>query len=365
MSTILVIDDDDAIRDFLGLALTKHGFKVIEASGGLAGVKLARTGLPDLILCDLNMDEVDGYSAISVLRLHPATASIPVILITGEADLEGMRRGMALGADDYLPKPIRIQDLLAAINMRLKKQQLIREAAEQKVEELRSNLLMMMPHELLTPLTGILGISYAMTNDAERLSTSEIKTFGECLEESGKRMQRLVQNFLTCMEIELIEKEPGKAAALQTEGRVEFAATLETLARKVAATHGRGGDLVLAVAPATVAISEHFLSKILTELIVNAFRFSKPGTSVEIRATVGDGALDVLIQDQGIGMTPEHIAKVSAFMQFERKLHEQQGLGLGLYIAKRLTEIHGGQLGIESEPGIGTTVFVGFPLKTG
>jgi signal transduction histidine kinase len=178
-------------------------------------------------------------------------------------------------------------------------------------------------------------------------------------------MQRLIQNFFTCMEIELIEKEPGKAAALRAEGRVEFAPTLETLARKVAATHGRGGDLVLAVAPATVSISEHFLSKILTELISNAFKFSKRGTPVEIRATVGDGTLDVLIQDQGIGMTPEHIAKVSAFMQFERKLHEQQGLGLGLYIAKRLTELHGGQLGIESEPGIGTTVFVGFPLKMG
>lgn len=113
-----------------------------------------------------------------------------------------------------------------------------------------------------------------------------------------------------------------------------------------------------------VAISEEYLTKIVDELVHNAFKFSKAGKPVKIllSATDVDNALMMTISDQGRGLEADHIRKVGAYMQFERKLQEQQGLGLGLIIAKRLTELHGGSLVIQSELGKGTTVVVRLPL---
>ena len=97
MRKILVIDDEEWLREMMLLALRQRGFEVIEAENGATGIEKARKELPDLILCDVNMEKVDGYLALSSLRGDPATAAIPFILMTGLADNAGMRHGMELG----------------------------------------------------------------------------------------------------------------------------------------------------------------------------------------------------------------------------------------------------------------------------
>src|ERR1035438_9461613 len=105
MKKILVIDDEEWLREMIHLALQQRGFQIIEPADGADGIELARKELPDLILCDINMGKVDGYLTLSSLRNEAPTAAIPFILMTGLADNAGMRHGMELGADDYLPKP--------------------------------------------------------------------------------------------------------------------------------------------------------------------------------------------------------------------------------------------------------------------
>src|SRR6201996_8781916 len=156
MKKILVIDDEEWLREMMLLALRQRGFEVIEAENGERGIEVARKVLPDLILCDVNMDKVDGYLTLSSLRNEPSTAAIPFILMTGLADNAGMRHGMELGADDYLPKPFTIEALYAAVEARIKKSDALREEAEKKMADLRDNITTMLPHELRTPLIGIL-----------------------------------------------------------------------------------------------------------------------------------------------------------------------------------------------------------------
>ena len=103
MKRILVIDDEEWLREMVHMALAQKGFDVIEAENGAVGIDKARKELPDLILCDVNMEKVDGYLTLSSLRNEPTTAAIPFILMTGRVDNAGMRHGMELGADDYLP----------------------------------------------------------------------------------------------------------------------------------------------------------------------------------------------------------------------------------------------------------------------
>ncbi len=120
-NTILVIEDHDEIRENLVEILEISGYAVVHASNGIEGVKKARMFQPDLILCDILMPELDGYGVLRVLSKEPKTMSIPFIFLTAKTEIEDMRRGMSLGADDYIMKPFDDAQLLDAIEVRLKK----------------------------------------------------------------------------------------------------------------------------------------------------------------------------------------------------------------------------------------------------
>src|SRR5882724_8021973 len=160
------------------LALRQRGYEVIEAHNGHDGIEKARAELPDLILCDVNMGKVDGYLTLAALRTEAPTAAIPFILMTGLADNAGMRHGMEMGADDYLPKPFTIEGLYASVEARLKKAQAVTQRAESRLDELRENISMMLPHELRTPLNGILAFAEILASDAETLAPGEIASMG-------------------------------------------------------------------------------------------------------------------------------------------------------------------------------------------
>jgi signal transduction histidine kinase len=361
MKKILVIDDEQYLREMVRMALRHKGFDVVEAENGEAGIEIAQKELPDLILCDVNMDQMNGYLTLSSLRNQPATASIPFILMTGRADNAGMRHGMELGADDYLAKPFTLEELHAAVGARLKKAQALRQEAESKLAELRDNLTLMLPHELRTPLNGILGYGEILTAEAATLPPGEIAEMGRVIYDSGKRLERLIENFLIYAQLELLAADPRKITALSHK-RTQFPARIiEERALAQAQSAGRGADLVLELTKACVGMSEDYLAKIVDELVQNAFKFSPAGTPVKVVLAELPGHLMLTIADRGRGFSTEHIAKIGAYMQFDRKIQEQQGQGLGLSIAKRLTELHGGTLNIQSGGEEGTAVTVKLP----
>jgi two-component system sensor histidine kinase/response regulator len=361
MKKILVIDDEEWLREMMLLALRQRGFEVIEAENGERGIELARKELPDLILCDVNMDKVDGYLTLSSLRSESATASIPFILMTGLADQAGMRHGMELGADDYLPKPFTIEALYAAVDARLKKAKTVREEAERKLNDLRDNISMMLPHELRTPLNGILAYGEILVADAETISRKDIADMGQVIYDSGKRLERLVENFLIYAQLELLNSDPQNLHSLLRKQTPSPVPIIEQQAREQAALAKRPNDLVLELANVPMPISDEYLAKIVEELVQNAFKFSSMNTPVRVTVADSDNNVTFSVSDQGRGFSTEHITKVGAYMQFDRKLHEQQGLGLGLTIVRRLTDLHGGTLTIQSKKGEGTMVTLKLP----
>jgi len=361
MKKILVIDDEEWLREMMLLALRQRGFEVIEAENGEKGIEIARKEIPDLILCDVNMDKVDGYLTLSSLRSETVTASIPFILMTGLADQAGMRHGMELGADDYLPKPFTIEALYAAVDARLKKAKTVREEAERKLADLRDNISMMLPHELRTPLNGILAYGEILIADAETISPKDIAEMGQVIHDSGKRLERLIENFLIYAQLELLNSDPQFQHTLLRKQTPHPAPLIEQYAREQAQLARRPQDLKLELADAPLPISDEYLSKVVEELVQNAFKFSSANTPVIVKLMDSDNGVTLSVSDVGRGFSTEHITKVGAYMQFDRKLHEQQGLGLGLTIVRRLSELHGGTLTIQSEKGVSTVVSVKFP----
>jgi signal transduction histidine kinase len=361
-SKILVIDDEEWLREMIRLALEQHDFEVFEASDSDQGAAKARELLPDLIICDVNMSKSgDGYATLSKLRDDVATATIPFILMTGLADSAGMRHGMELGADDYLPKPFKVDELYATVNARLRKVQTVRDEAEKKLSLLRSQISMMLPHEMRTPLNGIISNAEMLAESAGSLDPKLIAEMSREICQSGQRLERLIENFLIYAQLELVGTDVQSVAALRSARTKRPADLVRTAAAAQAETAGRSNDLVLELTDVPLALAEDYLKKIVTELVQNALKFSDPGTSVCVRLAAAGDEVEFSVRDCGRGFSTEQIRRIGAYMQFERKLQDEQGFGLGLAIAKKLVEVHGGALTVESCSGKGSTVTVKLP----
>lgn len=171
MSKILVIEDEDAIRNNILELLEAENFEAIGAENGYTGIRMAQESYPDLIICDILMPDIDGYTVLTELRQDPATEIIPFIFLTAKTDRDDLRLGMELGADDYITKPCTPTELLSAIAIRLAKHNAyIKQYAlertrakelQKKVQELqqmsntREELIKKISEELRDPLSSI------------------------------------------------------------------------------------------------------------------------------------------------------------------------------------------------------------------
>ncbi len=363
MNKILIIEDEDDIRDIIVEILTAHGYQVIDTDNGETGINLAIAHHPDLILCDIMMPGIDGYEVLRQLHGNPSTDVIPFIFLTAKAAKEDMRQAMELGADDYLSKPFTRAELLGAVKIRLEKKRLLQQQSEKKLDDLRQNLARSLPHELLTPLNGILGFAKLLSDQATKITADELKEMSEMIETSAWRLHRTIQNFLLHAQLEIMRQEPQR---LESFLRGETGSTqliLQVIAQKKAQEFNRTEDLHLDLEDTPLPVAENWLSKIAKELIDNAFKFSQPGSIVAVKTRINAPEFILTVCDRGRGMTAQQIANVGAYVQFERQLYEQQGSGLGLVIAQELIKCYGGRISIESSPKKGTTVSAIFPLN--
>jgi CheY-like chemotaxis protein len=125
MKKILIIEDDQIVGENMAELLEIVGYKVDLAKDGKLGVEKAKSILPDLIICDIRMPELDGYGVLHILSKEPSTSTIPFIFVTAKTEREDLRKGMEMGADDYLTKPFEDTELLKAVETRLKKNEIL------------------------------------------------------------------------------------------------------------------------------------------------------------------------------------------------------------------------------------------------
>lgn len=364
MTKILVIEDEESIRENILELLNAEEFEALGAENGQIGIELAYKHQPNLILCDVMMPEVDGYGVLEAVRSNPETTTIPFIFLTAKADKADTRKGMELGADDYLTKPCTADELLAAIATRLEKQAALYQQSQKKLDELRTNITHSLPHELRTPLNGIMGFAEILLSEYDSLDRAEIMEMLEQIQLSSKRLYRLIVNFLLYAELELLATNQERIQAMRNCQVSSAKTAIEEQANQEAQLFKREADLQIKLEDASLPIAAGRLKKIIEELIENACKFSLEGTPIHVRSVIANQQFIMTVSNEGRGMTPEQIARIGAHMQFERKLYEQQGSGLGLIIVKRLAELHGGGLAIESVPDEKITVSVSLPLSS-
>lgn len=350
MPLILIIETDPDLREELRDLLLYERFQVQEAWDGSSAWQQLQTSRPDLILSCVQYTEGTGFEWLKKLRLSPEYAAIPMLFLTGLASPEDMRKAMNLGADDYLVKPVRSQDLMQAIQTRLKRLQDIQAPQQHGFEHYRHSLLRHFPHEVFTPLNVLLGSARLLQTRFRNMPPHRLEQLASSLMHNGSRLYHLLQNQLMFLELETwehLEQQPWKNQVIG----IESIPVIEQVSREKARYYQRMTDLQLQLVPATVMILEKHLQVVIRELIDNALKFSPPGSPVIISSKLQANqrwALKVL--NTGSGMTAEQVNDIQAFQQFNRSHQEQQGLGLGLSLCKRLLHCYSAKLQIESRP---------------
>jgi two-component system sensor histidine kinase/response regulator len=362
MPTVLVVDDDVHVRTLVSDALQAHGFRVIAAPNGADAIALARRDRPDVVVCDVSMPGVDGHAVLASLRQASATAGIPFVFLTGESSRGDLRRGMEEGADDYVTKPFRLREVVEAVRTQLGKSEAARRRAEEQLEELRASMTRLFPHELLTPLTPLVGYAAFLRSAAETLTPPDLLQIAADIESSTRRLERMVRNILFYAGLEILRRSPAESAVLHEQPAPACGPLIEAAARRTSVRAGREADLRLDLADGAVAMPCEHVELIGEELVDNAFKFSEPGMPVDVRVRASGEVVTIAVTDRGRGMTSEEIRRIGAFLQFDRRKFEQQGAGLGLVLVLRIAELAGGSLSLRSVPGEGTTAEVAVPI---
>ena len=361
MVKVLLIDDNDDLRFVIEDVLRTASHEVTTAKDGLEGWNAATTDTPDIIISDIKMPNMDGFQLIKRIRNHHKTEAVPFIFLTTLSEREDMRQGMVLGADDFITKPFKSDELLSAIKACLLKRQKIDHQHDTTIRLLRKRIAYSVPHELRTLLMNITGYAQMMMFDSKTISPEEIFDTSQTIFRSSERLHRLIENSLVYAQIELVASDPEQVEALQNYFIRSATAIIERIAENVAEKWGRETDLRMELKDRMLQISADNLGHIVEKIVDNAFKYSDPGSPVVVRSGHYQDHFTIVVYDRGQGMTVEQIKEIDTYRQFERAVYDQDESGMGLTIARRLVELHKGEFQIESVPNQGTEITVQFP----
>lgn len=192
MQKILVIEDETDLRENIIEALENLYFEVLGAENGIVGLEVAREHLPDLIICDIMMPKLDGYGVLEALRQAPETATIPFIFLSAKREHSDIRKGMNLGADDYLTKPFTIPELNKAIETQIEKRVRIYNQYHQNLKKPQAHLIASIPFHLRPSLEEILILSETLINQYEVMETEIVREKLGKIQTAAQELTKLI-----------------------------------------------------------------------------------------------------------------------------------------------------------------------------
>lgn len=360
---ILIIEDTDNVRENIAEILESEDFETHAAENGEVGIDMAKKIQPDLILCDIMMPGIDGYEVIKHLRSEEITATIPFIFLTAKGTVENIRDGMLSGADDYIPKPFTIEQLLSAVNTRIKRIESIKEEIEGTVKSLVNKMALPFATDINDLMKAIVGFSEMISSGCVDMEKHEIADLANLILSAGLKLKKTVSKTLNFYRLEALEVNNEELENLRQEIVENGDDIIEYSARNISINCRRDNDLSLSLKPAKIKVPVDILEMIVEELIENATKFSTRKTEIKVETDITKDSYHISIQDKGIGISPKQIKRIGAFIRYEDRIKSNSGLGLGLHNAKKATRLFGGTFSIDSRLNKGTTVNVRLPLK--
>jgi len=390
--TVLIADDEKALAEAIAVTLDMKGLKTVVAYDGERALALARALQPDLILLDVAMPGRTGIEVCATLKTDPATASIPVILLTARAEKTDRMVGIAAGADEYLTKPFSPTELIALVDevfagrpieprlrrpdlstvpadqlvvyarewkelfeLELGERQALEEAHRRldELDRLKVAFLSAVTHELLTPFASIGLALQVMQRRSEDLQPDQRDALDDLMTEIAG-LHRLVSGVVKFAELVNKRREPQP-------GYISLNRVLPWALQPVAVlAQARQVDFRVFMPPdlPKVHADPELLGEAVFQMAHNAVKFNLPQGRAQVRVCEHDGWVVVEVSDTGVGLTPERLELLGQpFEQSADALRRgQEGLGVGWAFVRYVAEVHGGWTRVESPgPGQGST----------
>ena len=357
---VLLADDNADMREYIRRILAPR-YEVEAVADGRAALEAVRANVPDLVLTDVMMPELDGFGLLRALRGDPQTATLPIILLSARAGEECRVEGLDLGADDYLVKPFNALELLARVgtNVQLARTRRRAEAALAEANQRKDEFLAMLGHELRNPLSPILTAVHLIRIRSGEAFVKERAV----IERQVEHLVRLVDDLLDVSRITRGKVELKKRL-------VEVSSIVARSIETVSPLLERGMHRLTISVPQTgliIEADEHRIAQVFTNLLTNAAKYSERGTRIDLTAQRDQDAVEIRVRDQGLGIEPELLPRVfELFVQDKQTIARSQGgLGLGLPIVRSLVELHQGSVRAHSAGrGKGSEFVVRLPLAS-
>jgi signal transduction histidine kinase len=370
---ILVVDDQPINLKVIASVLSQE-YSLSIANNGVNALKMLEKGLPDLILLDIMMPEMDGFEVCRQIKQNERTKDIPVIFLTAKTDIKDIIKGFDYGAVDYIFKPFNPTEMKVRIlnhlnlyhaknELKQMYQQLLvsQEAlknANQQLEQSnneKDKFFSIIAHDLRSPFTGFLGLTKMMADDVSAMSLADIQEVAVGMRDSASNLFRLLENLLEWSQMEqgMLPFNP-EMAPLRPIVSESVTMVLESAKSKgIEISYDIPADLVIF---ADIKI----LETIIRNLVSNALKFTPQGGLIFISASVNaENLVEISVKDTGIGMDADildNLFRIDARTGREGTEGELS-TGLGLILCKEFVEKHEGSIWAESEEGKGSTFY--------
>jgi signal transduction histidine kinase len=372
-AALLVVDDNEDNRYTLTRRLDREGYRNLTVAGnGREALDLLSAQAFDLVLLDIMMPDMNGYEVLERMKVTPALRDIPVIMISALDEVDSVIRCVELGAEDYLTKPFNPTLLRARVGASLEKKRL-RDEVRRNLEQIqdksrqladasrhKSEFLASMSHELRTPLNAILGYTELIADGIYGVPPDKMQAVLKRVESNGRHLLGLINAVLDLSKIEAGRLTLDLTGySLQSVAQTVYHAVEPLAADKKLAFRA---DIAPDLPPGRG--DERRLTQVLLNLVGNAIKFTDSG-EVVVKAGASNGDFNVSVRDTGPGISVCDQAEL--FREYRQAdnpaIRKKEGTGLGLAISKRIVEMHGGRIWIESRLGQGSTFFVTLPVQ--
>ena len=349
---VLVVDDNADLRSYIE-GLLSAAYDVVTASDGRQALEAVRNGMPDLVVSDVMMPHLDGIGLVKALRAEPATASLPVILVSARVGEESAVEGLDAGADDYVAKPFTARELLARVNTHVelatKRKEWVQELT--RINRELDAFAASVSHDLRNPVGQIKGFAELLREDRGSRLSERGSSFVKHIESAAKEILSLIEHLL-------------RLARLSRQPLQRTTTDLTSMVNDVVAIHRHAASdrkVHVQVAPNMQCECDAGLLRVaLDNLIGNAFKYSSKRAEAHI--TIGceksaDGTTVFFVHDDGAGFDDTRAGLLFTPFQRMHGSHEFPGTGIGLATVQRIIDRHGGRIWAKSSPGAGATFF--------
>lgn len=328
MEKILIIDDEALIRESVAEVLEIQGYQTLTAEDGEKGLLIAHEESPDLIIMDVMMPGLDGFSLVKHLRKNPAFKLTPIIFISAKAKPEDLRTGMDLGGDDYITKPFSTEVLLKAVVSKLEKYRQLKESVLARKDYSVHKVFFKVSHEVNTSLNGILGSVNILEEFGGELDEDERERMLESIRISAHRIGAVFENNQWVKRISSGDLgEPSEY--FETEHQISQLFNEALWARFAKEDRKR---VALDLPEGSFNLEMEVARKIISELLSNALKFSPSSKPVQIRGERKAHGYKLTLTNEGKAFEVNEEELLHMYHQPNREEHEQQGMGVGLFI---------------------------------